>query len=105
MGRSTRDGTVAASAGRVAVVHLATGGEEVDLDVAAAVRRMDDGAVDSEPEHHVTGILDQIAGLCRLCGARCRSPDLRTALALQHEPRLTPGVRGEPGAVERDAGL
>ena len=76
-----------------------------DLDIAAGLRRMHDEVVDAQPQHDVTRVVDEIAGLGTLARAGGGIAQLGAAVAGQLDAALAPRKRGEPGTVEGDAGL
>ena len=47
-----------------------------DLDVATTTHRVNDEIVDAQPHHHVTGVVDEIAGLGSIDRALCGAPHL-----------------------------
>ena len=59
---------------RVAEAHAAP--DEIELDVVAPVHGVDDRIADAEIEHHVAGVLDDVAGYGRCLVAGSGRTDL-----------------------------
>ena len=74
------------------------------MDIATSVRRVHDGAVDAEIEHHVTWIVGEVAGRRGVVGPGRCGPDLRPRLAGQVCAGETPCIRGQTRAVEAFTG-
>ena len=77
------------SADRVAVAHRAVR-DVVDLDPAPGVGRVHHRARHTEVHHHVTRVLEQVAGDGGLGGSRRRGGDLRAAAAAGSRRRPRP---------------
>ena len=81
--------------GGVAEAHAAAS-DRVDLDGSPGLDRVHDRIVDAEVEHHVTRVVDEVAGLGRLTVERFRLGDLRSRLAVELDACAAPGIGGEP---------
>ena len=70
-----------------------------------ALRCVHDEVVDAQPQHDVTRVVDEVAGLGGVDRSRRGVAQLRGAAVRQLDTRLAPGERREAGAVEADADL